>query len=91
MIKYLLIYLLIINLFAFILFKVDKTRAREHRWRISEKALFLSAILGGSIGAILGMFVFHHKTKHWYFRYGLPLILILQVVIVGILWTKIPC
>ena len=52
-----------------------------HRWRISEKALFIPAILGGSIGAILGMHLFHHKTKHWYFRFGLPLILALQLAV----------
>ena len=60
---------------------MDKSRARKHQWRIPEKTLFLSAILGGSIGAIAGMYTFHHKTRHWYFVIGMPAILILQVVL----------
>ena len=73
------IWLCVANLGALILFGVDKKRAKEGRWRIPEKTLFLSAILGGSIGAILGMHLFRHKTKHWYFRYGLPAILLVQI------------
>ncbi len=73
------IWLCVANLAALILFGVDKKRAKEGRWRIPEKTLFLSAILGGSIGAILGMHLFRHKTKHWYFRYGLPAILLVQI------------
>ena len=84
-IPYIIIYLVIINLIAFILFGVDKKRARRQEWRISEKSLFLPALLFGSIGANLGMHVFHHKTKHWYFRYGLPLILIVQIALVALL------
>ena len=76
------IYLVIINLIAFLLMAMDKSRARKHQWRIPEKTLFLSAILGGSIGAIAGMYTFHHKTRHWYFVIGMPAILILQVVLV---------
>lgn len=79
--RILLIYLVIINLIAFLLMAMDKSRARKHQWRIPEKTLFLSAILGGSIGAIAGMYTFHHKTKHWYFVIGMPAILILQVVL----------
>ena len=75
------IYLVIINLIAFLLMAMDKSRARRHQWRIPEKTLFLSAILGGSIGAIAGMYTFHHKTRHWYFVIGMPAILILQVVL----------
>ena len=75
------IYLVIINLIAFLLTAMDKSRARKHQWRIPEKTLFLSAILGGSIGAIAGMYTFHHKTRHWYFVIGMPAILILQVVL----------
>lgn len=77
-------YLLLINLIAFVLMGLDKGRARRGQWRVSEKALFLPAILGGSVGAILGMRLFHHKTRHWYFRYGLPALLLLQVL--GALW-----
>jgi len=73
------IWLCVANLGALILFGVDKKKAKEGRWRIPEKTLFLSAILGGSIGAILGMHLFRHKTKHWYFLYGLPAILLVQI------------
>ena len=79
-------YLILINLIAFIIFGVDKKRAKRHEWRISEKALFLSALLGGSLGALLGMYLFRHKTKHWYFCVGIPLILILQVAAGFLLW-----
>lgn len=73
------LYLLTVNVTAFALMGMDKRRAVRHDWRIPEKTLFLSAILGGSIGAILGMRHFRHKTRHWYFAYGLPAILILQI------------
>ena len=78
MLKLICLYLIIINIIAFIMFGADKLKAAKHKWRISEKALFASALLGGSVGAVLGMFIFRHKTQHWYFRYGLPLILIVQ-------------
>jgi uncharacterized membrane protein YsdA (DUF1294 family) len=61
---------------------IDKSRAKKDKWRIPERTLFLIAILGGSPGSILGMHLFHHKTKHWYFKFGMPLILILQVALV---------
>jgi uncharacterized membrane protein YsdA (DUF1294 family) len=60
---------------------IDKRRAIRHAWRIPEKTLFASAILGGSIGAILGMQLFRHKTKHWYFKYGMPAILLMQIIL----------
>lgn len=72
-------YLLLVNLSAFVLMGLDKRRARRDKWRISEKTLFLPAVLGGSLGAILGMRLFHHKTKHWYFRWGFVLLLLLQL------------
>lgn len=72
------LYLLLINLFAFALMGIDKEKARRHKWRIPEKTLFLSALLGGSVGAIAGMQFFRHKTKHWYFVIGMPAILVLQ-------------
>jgi len=59
---------------------LDKRKAKNHKWRISEKNIFLIALLGGSLGCLLGMNIFRHKTKHWYFKFGLPTILILQVV-----------
>ena len=81
-------WLVIINLVAFAIFGIYKKRAKKGQWRIPEKTLFLSAILGGSIGAILGMYLFRHKTKHWYFRIGIPAILIAQIVIVYLLVNK---
>ena len=88
--KLLAVYLLVINLAAFLMMGLDKWRAKRDRWRISEKALFLSALLGGSPGSILGMQVFRHKTQHWYFRFGMPLILILQLALVGVLvWLRL--
>lgn len=81
-------YLVLINFAAFILMGVDKRRAkREGARRVPEKRLFLAALLGGSLGAILGMRVFHHKTRHWYFTWGMPAILLAQVALgVFLLW-----
>ena len=82
-------YLAIVNLWAFCLMGFDKRRAkRRGARRIRERTLFLSALLGGSLGAVLGMFRFRHKTKHWYFRLGLPLILMGHVVLAGVLWYQ---
>lgn len=80
--------LIVMNLLAFFLFYLDKQRAIKHEWRIRESTLFLSAIAGGSIGAIAGMYVWHHKTKHWYFVVGMPLILVVQVVVLFLLWKN---
>lgn len=77
-----LIYLAAINVATFFVYGIDKYKARKSRWRISEAALLLLAVLGGSIGAWLGMKVWHHKTLHKKFQYGVPLILIAQVVLV---------
>lgn len=79
--RILLVYLIGINLVAFCLMAADKRRARRHRWRIPEHTLFVAAILGGSLGAILGMYLCHHKTKHWYFVVGMPLILLVQILL----------
>ena len=75
------IYLVFINILAFVLMGTDKAKAKRNAWRIPEKTLFLSAILGGSIGAILGMQLFRHKTRHRSFVLGMPAILAAQVVI----------
>lgn len=77
--KLLLIYLVIMNVIGFIMMAVDKYKAKHHAWRINEKSFFLISLIGGSLGAIIGMYTFHHKTKHWYFVYGLPIILLGQV------------
>ena len=83
-----LIYALIINLVGFFSMLIDKRRAKKNEWRIPEKTLFLFAILGGSIGSNIGMRLFRHKTKHWYFVYGMPAILIIQIVIICLLIGK---
>ena len=77
----LMIYLVIINLIAFLTFGADKRRARRDRRRVRESTLFLLAAIGGSIGALMGMYVFRHKTRHWYFCVGIPAILILQIAL----------
>ena len=75
------LYLAIINALGFVLMRVDKQRAKRKLWRIPEATLMGVAILGGSIGSLLGMYAFRHKTKHPKFTVGIPLILILQVII----------
>lgn len=70
-------YLAVMNILGFALMGLDKKRAGEHQWRISERTLFLVAALGGSVGSWLGMYIFHHKTKHWYFVIGIPVIFVL--------------
>ena len=85
--RILVIYLFAVNLLAFILYGIDKKRARNREWRISERTLIGIAVIGGCVGANLGMHVFHHKTRHWYFRYGLPVILIIQLLLAWFLYT----
>ena len=75
-------YLLIVNVIGFVLMLVDKKRAQNNQWRIKEATLFLSAAIGGSIGSMLGMKVFRHKTKHLSFLIGMPVIFIIQVGLV---------
>lgn len=75
------VWLLVINLATFAVYGADKRRARRGAWRVPEKTLFLLPLLGGSIGALLGMRVFHHKTKHWYFVWGVPAILLAQLAL----------
>jgi uncharacterized membrane protein YsdA (DUF1294 family) len=72
-------YFLLMNLIAFSSMGIDKHKARKNKWRIPEARLFLWALLGGSLGSVVGMRVFRHKTKHWYFKFGMPLILIVQI------------
>ena len=71
--------LLILNILAYSLMGVDKAKARQNKRRIPEKVLFLIALFGGSMGSLVGMYSFRHKTRHWYFVVGMPLILILQL------------
>ena len=87
--KYFLLYLLLINAAAFVLMLVDKVKAKKNRWRISERTLMLSAALGGSVGALLGMYTFRHKTKHIKFTLGVPAILLAQLALAAWLILKI--
>lgn len=77
--KYVYIYLIIINFIGLFIMWLDKQKAKHHRWRIPEKTLFLVSLIGGSVGTFFGMHLFRHKTKHWYFVVGMPLILIIQI------------
>lgn len=83
------LYFLVVNLVAFISFGLDKQRAKRKMWRIPESTLLLFSIVGGSVGAGLGMAVFHHKTKHWKFKVGIPLIFVLQVLLLLYVVTKL--
>ena len=81
-------YLLVINAVAFFVYGIDKLKARKGWWRISESTLLLLALVGGSVGAWLGMKAWHHKTMHRKFQYGLPAILLLQLAIAVYLCTR---
>ena len=88
MLKWFLIYLVIMNVLAFLLMGIDKRRAVRRGRRIPEKVLFAFAILGGSFGGICGMLVFRHKTKHLSFKIGFPVILIVELVLIGLILYK---
>lgn len=79
--KIFIIYLAVINIITFAVFGIDKLKAVKDKWRIPEKVLFLLSIIGGSVGAILGMYTFRHKTKKPAFKFGNPAILIVQIVL----------
>ena len=81
----LLYYLIVINIVTFLVYGIDKWKAKQGSWRISEATLLILAVIGGSIGALLGMKIWHHKTMHKKFKYGLPLILIIQIILIGYL------
>lgn len=83
--KILAAYLVIVNLLGFAVMGIDKKRAIRGAWRITEASLFLTALVGGSLGCTLGMHYFHHKTKHWYFRYGMPAIFLVEAFILYLL------
>ena len=87
--KFFFLYLLLINAAAFLLMLADKRKARKNRWRIPERTLILTALLGGSIGALLGMYTFRHKTRHLKFTLGIPAILITQFFLVVWLFSRI--
>lgn len=81
-------YLIAVNLIGFSVMGIDKYKAKKHLWRIPEKTLFLVSIIGGSVGTLVGMYFFRHKTRHWYFVVGMPAILILQAALV--IYLNIP-
>ena len=81
----LLYYLIVINVVTFLVYGIDKWKAKQGSWRISEATLLILAIIGGSIGALLGMKIWHHKTMHKKFKYGVPAILIIQIILIGYL------
>jgi uncharacterized membrane protein YsdA (DUF1294 family) len=78
-----LIYLVIINVVTFFMYGVDKYKAKRAKWRIPEATLLGLAIIGGSVGAWLGMKVWHHKTMHKKFKYGIPAMIIIQLLVIG--------
>lgn len=82
------VYLIAINLFTFIVYGIDKWKAKKNLWRIPEKTLLLLAAVGGSIGAWFAMFVWRHKTKHAKFRVGIPVIIFIQLVVATYIITK---
>lgn len=84
------IYLLLTNIIGFFMMGIDKYKAKKRAFRIPEASLFTIAIIGGSLGTTLGMFTFRHKTRHWYFLYGMPAILILQLVLAFLLFYYAP-
>lgn len=79
--KIFIIYMVSVNIAGILSMYIDKKRAVHKKWRIPERTLFLIAILGGSAGSLAGMHLFRHKTKHWYFVVGMPLILVIQIVL----------
>lgn len=82
------VYLIFINAAAFFVCALDKHRAKRQQWRISEKTLFILALLGGAAGLYLSMLLIRHKTRHWAFMLGVPVIIAAQVVIALFLWAK---
>ena len=86
-------YLLAVNAVTFIVYGIDKYKAKKAKWRISEATLLLLAVLGGSVGAWMGMKVWHHKTMHKKFKYGIPAILLIQIALMAYLhmnlWKQI--
>lgn len=78
-------YFIALNIIGFASMGIDKRKAQRSAYRIPEATLFTVALMGGSLGSVIGMYTFRHKTKHWYFKFGMPIILLLQVVLVVLL------
>ena len=79
---FIILYVAAVNVISFIVMGVDKRRAVKRAFRVPESTLFVLAIIGGRIRSIAGMHLFHHKTRHWYFLYGMPVILALQIILI---------
>lgn len=88
LVRLIIVYIFIINIIAFILYGIDKKRAIKDQWRISEFNLIVIALVGGSLGALFGMIVFHHKTRHWKFRILVPLCLIVHIYLLCIFFNS---
>ena len=84
--KYFILYLIIINIIAFLAMYIDKRKAKYGKWRIQEQSLFILALIGGSIGAIVGMYTFRHKTKKLRFTIVFPVILVMQIILIASIW-----
>lgn len=82
-------YLILVSLVLFGMMGIDKRKAVRHEYRIPEKKLFLLALIGGAIGGTIGMCLFRHKTKHWYFKYGFPMIGLIQIVAIGYIMMEV--
>ena len=87
--KVLQIYIVIVNIAAFVIMGIDKYKAQRHKWRISETSIFVAGLVGGGLGVIIGMSFFHHKTKHLKFTLGIPMVVILNIVMFGYLLQKL--
>ena len=87
-VSYLLVLMAVMSVFLFTMMGLDKAKARRGAWRISEKALFVFALLGGAPGGTAGMFLFRHKTRHWTFRLGFPLLAAAQLALLAWLYLK---
>lgn len=88
LLKILAVYLLLVNALGFLLMLVDKQKAKKNKWRIREATLMGVAVIGGSIGSLIGMYTFRHKTKHLKFVLGIPAILIAQIVLACLILAK---
>ena len=86
--QYLAVFLAVMSAFLFCMMGLDKGKARRGKWRVSEKTLFVFALLGGALGGTAGMFLFRHKTKHWTFRLGFPLLAAAQLALLAWLYLK---
>ena len=80
--------LIVLNIVTFLVYGIDKWKAKQGSWRISEATLLILAVIGGSIGALIGMKVWHHKTMHKKFKYGLPLILLAQIALIYLILNR---